>query len=281
MKQVKQLLILALCCVFSLSLSAQVYEVNLAGISKVNLTLNDDCEALLIREMVLTGDYDVVGDGQVPGDELFRIVVEDSNPANGPIIDECGSFVYRVEGMDQVEVTEPIVGFQNLAASDAVDIGLFFTDENQTNFDFFLFGTDSLVFTSNGSPGLDFADQVFVFANYTFTEAGVFTADYTFDEGDLGFDAGFVFADFEGNVMGGDFIDGNFGDIAGSVEIDVVPGSFIDFVIQEELPVLPTWWGITYSPYSIPHSTQLTLLHHLKVSPPFGVPLTQKTRRLQ
>ena len=76
--------------------AADVELVNLAGISRINLTLNDECNALVIPEMVLTGDFDFDGNGTIVGPESFDIVVMDSNPSNGPIVDGCGEFQYRV-----------------------------------------------------------------------------------------------------------------------------------------------------------------------------------------
>ncbi len=68
---------------------------NLACISRINLTLNEDCQALLIPRMVLTGDVaclDVFN---------FDIVVMDDDPSNGPIIDGCGSFNYMITSTDE------------------------------------------------------------------------------------------------------------------------------------------------------------------------------------
>ncbi|TXF88485.1 T9SS type A sorting domain-containing protein [Neolewinella aurantiaca] len=71
-------------------------EVNLAGINSLNLTLTDGCEGLVIPEMVLTGDFDADGNGFSVPASAFDVVVMDSNPSNGPIVDGCGTFQYRV-----------------------------------------------------------------------------------------------------------------------------------------------------------------------------------------
>lgn len=68
----------------------------MATIAEINITLNDNCEALVILEELLTGDFDVDGNGVMPDASAFTIIVEDGNEANGPIIDGCGQFTVRV-----------------------------------------------------------------------------------------------------------------------------------------------------------------------------------------
>ncbi|MEO0625739.1 MAG: hypothetical protein AAFY91_02045 [Bacteroidota bacterium] len=46
--------------------------------------------------MVLSGDFDVDGDGFTPPDSLFTIIIFDGNQANGNILDGCGEFSYNV-----------------------------------------------------------------------------------------------------------------------------------------------------------------------------------------
>lgn len=67
--------------------------VNLAVIGEINVTLSDNCEDLLLVEEVLTGDFD--GDDVPPG--AFTVIVEDGNEGNGPVIDGCGTYSFRVE----------------------------------------------------------------------------------------------------------------------------------------------------------------------------------------
>lgn len=74
---------------------AQVDSVSLATIANINVTLNDDCQALLIIDQVLSGEFDADGNGIVPMD-AFEIVVEDGDESNGPIIDGCGTYTYRI-----------------------------------------------------------------------------------------------------------------------------------------------------------------------------------------
>ncbi|MFK8162426.1 MAG: SdrD B-like domain-containing protein, partial [Lewinella sp.] len=77
-------------------------ELNLACISSLNVTLNDDCNALLIPQMLLTGNVACL--------DLFDfdITVMDSDPSNGPVIDECGVFNYSVA----TRAGATIVGFE-------------------------------------------------------------------------------------------------------------------------------------------------------------------------
>ncbi|MEM9527262.1 MAG: hypothetical protein AAGA31_11675 [Bacteroidota bacterium] len=71
-------------------LYAQTETVDLAVIAEINVTLDDDCQALIIPEQVLSGDFDVDGNGVIPL-EAFTIVVQDADPSNGAIIDNCGT----------------------------------------------------------------------------------------------------------------------------------------------------------------------------------------------
>ncbi|MEM7575017.1 MAG: hypothetical protein AAF433_19080, partial [Bacteroidota bacterium] len=73
-----------------------VEEVNLAAISDVNITLNSACNAMALVSQVLSGDFDVDGNGTIPSDDAFNLVVMDDNPDNGAIIDGCGTFQWTV-----------------------------------------------------------------------------------------------------------------------------------------------------------------------------------------
>ncbi|MEL7161082.1 MAG: proprotein convertase P-domain-containing protein, partial [Bacteroidota bacterium] len=90
--------------------SAPDQEVNLAGIGNINLTLTDDCSGLVIPEMVLAGDFDSDNDGVEVGLENFVVTVMDGNTDNGPIVDGCGTFQYRVE-VASSGVAPPTIGF--------------------------------------------------------------------------------------------------------------------------------------------------------------------------
>lgn len=95
MKLVLRSLVFGMALILSFAAHAQMDTVSLATIANINITLNDDCQALIILEEVFTGDFDVDGNGDFVL-EAFDIVVEDGNEANGPIIDGCGTYTYRV-----------------------------------------------------------------------------------------------------------------------------------------------------------------------------------------
>ena len=79
-----------------------VPDANLACLGRINLTLNDECQGLLIPEMVLIGNrqcLDFAG---------LEVIVQDSDPSNGPIIDGCGEFTYTVRVIPE---NLPTVGF--------------------------------------------------------------------------------------------------------------------------------------------------------------------------
>jgi hypothetical protein len=77
-------------------------ETNLACNPLINVTLNDDCQVLVIPDMVLEGN---------PGcleDDDFELEIHDGNPANGNVVDGCGDFIYEIS----LAVTSaPISGF--------------------------------------------------------------------------------------------------------------------------------------------------------------------------
>lgn len=85
--------------VFSLSLHAQG-EFGCTGI--INITLNENCQALVTPSMVLTGDLSGL-------DTLNLVVaVEDDDPSNGGIIDGCGEFTVTISrSPGDVNVPDP------------------------------------------------------------------------------------------------------------------------------------------------------------------------------
>jgi len=116
MKSFLHYLVFGVALVSSFGLFAQTEEVVLAIITDINLTLNDDCEALVIPQEVLVGDFDVDGNGVIPLD-AFIIVVEDGDESNGPVIDGCGTFNYRVTA-DPTIITGFTTGWGIINAED-------------------------------------------------------------------------------------------------------------------------------------------------------------------
>ncbi len=95
MKLVLRCLVFGMAFILSFGAIAQDNEVDLATIASINVTLNENCQALIIPEEILTGDFDVDGNGDFALD-AFTIVVEDGDESNGPIVDGCGTYNYRV-----------------------------------------------------------------------------------------------------------------------------------------------------------------------------------------
>ncbi len=65
-------------------------QTNLACNDNINVTLNANCQAVIVPDMVLEGN---------PGcltDQNFTVTVVDGNVANGNIVDGCGTFNYHV-----------------------------------------------------------------------------------------------------------------------------------------------------------------------------------------
>jgi len=89
--------------------------VRLAVIGEINVTLNADCEALLIPQEVLTGDFDADGDGVAVPFDAFTIVVEDGNTGNGATIDRCGTYTFQITAED---VTGFTIGWGIVNAED-------------------------------------------------------------------------------------------------------------------------------------------------------------------
>ncbi|MEM7572715.1 MAG: hypothetical protein AAF433_07435 [Bacteroidota bacterium] len=90
---------------------AQVYEVNLASIVELSVNLDENCQVEILPSMVLTGDFDVDGDGFIPPDDLFMITIMDSDLSNGNILDGCGRWEYNVMWDPSVIGPDDLSGF--------------------------------------------------------------------------------------------------------------------------------------------------------------------------
>ena len=80
----------------SLHAQGRTYEVDFATIQFVNVELDDNCQRETIYEIFLNGDADVDGDGIEPPQEAFIITIEDDMPANGNVVDGCGTYRFTV-----------------------------------------------------------------------------------------------------------------------------------------------------------------------------------------
>ncbi|MDN3635547.1 hypothetical protein QWY85_12810, partial [Neolewinella lacunae] len=170
--------------------TVQFLQPNLSCIGEINLTLNDDCQGLLIPRMVLTGNVaclDVFG---------FDITVMDSDPSNGPIIDGCGSFQYMIRSTAQSSATTN--GLTGALAPGNWDVVSTTSNANQTATATFTattltLRTSAAVFSSGSPFG--------VTADLQFATAGELSFDYDFNGVDAGFDDALIVFDFEGNVV--------------------------------------------------------------------------------
>ncbi|MBC6994043.1 hypothetical protein H9S92_07710, partial [Lewinella lacunae] len=174
--------------------TVQFLQPNLSCIGEINLTLNDDCQGLLIPRMVLTGNVaclDVFG---------FDITVMDSDPSNGPIIDGCGSFQYSIRSIDPtLPPTEDFTGdfapanwlleafyTDGFPIGQSGDIGIAEFTDNQT-----------LRFQTLGD---NFGVTLIARAQYLFDQAGTVSMSYDYNGADAGFDNAVVLYTFEGDV---------------------------------------------------------------------------------
>ncbi|MBC6995601.1 T9SS type A sorting domain-containing protein [Neolewinella lacunae] len=100
MTKILRTLVLGLALLLTNLLAAQTDSVALVTIASVNITLDDLCNATVIPQEILVGEFDADGNGNLPYD-AFTITVEDSDPSNGPVIDHCGTFrvVITAEGI--------------------------------------------------------------------------------------------------------------------------------------------------------------------------------------
>ena len=117
MKLVLRAFLLVLASVVSVASWAQTDTVNVATIASINITLDENCQAVVLPEQVLAGDFDADGDGVSAPLSAFTVIIEDGSEANLNIIDGCGTFLFRVEA-DTTLVSGFTVGWGTLMAED-------------------------------------------------------------------------------------------------------------------------------------------------------------------
>ncbi len=199
---------------------AEILEVNLACIGEINLTLNENCQGLVIPSMVLTGDFDADGDSDDDDDDdddpdfgiatpdLFDIVVMDDDPSNGPIVDGCGSFNFRVTTPD-LGVNAPVEGFQGIFAPENFIIDAFstatFIDPDPSIYDV-NFINDQLIITTRARE--DNGGRYVVDVRTTIGVEGTLSFNALYQTGepatgnpDTGFDVAIVATTFEGDLV--------------------------------------------------------------------------------
>ncbi|MFT6721840.1 MAG: hypothetical protein ACJA0J_002647, partial [Bdellovibrionota bacterium] len=117
MKLVLRAFLLVLASLVPLASWAQMDTVNVATTASINITLDNNCQAVVTTEQVLIGDFDADGDGISAPLSVFKVIVEDGNEANLDTIDGCGSYLFRVEA-DVMLVSGFTVGWGIVVAED-------------------------------------------------------------------------------------------------------------------------------------------------------------------
>ncbi|MGB3548312.1 MAG: PPC domain-containing protein, partial [Saprospiraceae bacterium] len=216
-----------------------VFEVQLAAQGQINVTLNDDCQAMLDVRQVLVGNYDVDGDGEEPESDQFRITVQDEDPTNGPIIDGCGQYTYMVS-------TDPILpdttnGFVGAFDPFGPNWNFFLATVpgapfDPTSQDFNIFADDeTLTIQTLGDDFTPGGNNLFqVFGELQITQAGTLTFDYDFNGVDAPFDLIFALRDFEGDMMSEDIFPTTSAATTSSVSIEVNVGDLLTIGVQDD-----------------------------------------------
>lgn len=95
-----------------------VYEVNVASINDINVTLDADCQRTITPRMVLSGNFDQDGDGNQPPNDAFVLTINDNNTCNGPVLDGCGVYEYWISAAPMTP--EIIRGFNNCTGGENI-----------------------------------------------------------------------------------------------------------------------------------------------------------------
>ncbi|OAV42909.1 hypothetical protein A3850_016935 [Lewinella sp. 4G2] len=201
-------------------------RVNLATISEINLTLNDDCQGLVIPEMVLTGDFDDDGDSIAVDPDFFEVIVLDEDQSNGPVVDGCGSYTFMVNALEpDFDITS---GFVDQFDPDGPNVTTTVGPDATAEFD-----GATLTMTSTGSGSTELADDDAV-VDIMFIETGFVSFGYEvlLEETDGTFD--FAVIDFEGNVLYQlpQVTTSLLQDDGKITDIEVAPGNTLTFILQ-------------------------------------------------
>ena len=151
---------------------------NLACIGSINVTLNSQCSVEITPEMVLSGNFGCV-------DPADLTVVINNNPAQGPFINECGTFEYKVLQEGTIETTT--LGFTGAFAA-----GNWFTFENVVDPGIVertvSFTSNTMTLTTFIAPGFFVAGGFDAVASIAVPSAGNVSFNYNYNGADPGFD---------------------------------------------------------------------------------------------
>jgi hypothetical protein len=208
---------------------------NAACFNQVNLTLNDDCQGLVIPSMVIVGQTNCLSE------EMYDIVVQDDDPSNGPIIDGCGRFVYTVNIRNGIG--------RDFSGFDAAD----WTIESNESGDQVarsMITADTLAIGARG--GNTTVAGFSISASYMFTDAGQASFDYVYNGIDTAadgttFDEAIIVYDFDG-VMIEEVLTSESA-ASGSSTVNVFPGYTLVLTINDDgfAPALNGGDGLEFS----------------------------------
>jgi len=140
-----------------------VEEVNLGCNNQINVNLNEDCQTVIIADMLLDGEFGCLTDAD------FEIIIHDSDLTNGNILDGCGDFIYEIS----YQMPAPVSDFT----------GDFAPGEWNT----YTAGGATVNFNSSTLALSSAATSSFASASIAFAYAGHLSFDWARTGGDYGF----------------------------------------------------------------------------------------------
>ena len=160
----------------------------------INITLNENCQALIVPSMVLAGNLVCLDQG------LFNVVVQDGTPGDGGIITGCGEYTYMISTPQDGVVTPPVSGFTGAFAPANFTLSTVVPNPATQTATAAFTATTLTLSTTSPTGALVLTDTLSSSASYMFTQAGVFTATltHTTSDGLAAFD-GFI-VKFDGSV---------------------------------------------------------------------------------
>ena len=164
-------------------------------------------------DMVLDGEFGCLSD------EDLVVQIQDADPGNGPVVDDCGIFVYEVSLADPA----PILGFQE-------ELSAAHWTVEQYGGATVSFAADGQSLSLHSGDGPFNGYPVFAGATLTFPSDGELQFDWTFDGSDPGLDfigllldpAGSPVQDFSTNITGN-----------GQLQLNVEAGSVLILMVDQ------------------------------------------------